>query len=37
MFITSTEDLAKYASELDPPKAVMLLVNKADFLSDYQR
>jgi hypothetical protein len=34
---SSTEDLAKYASEQSPPRAMMLVVNKADFLTEYQR
>lgn len=32
-----TQDLAKYAAEQNPPKAMMLLVNKADFLTEHQR
>jgi large subunit GTPase 1 len=32
-----TQDLMNYVSELSPPKPMMLLINKADFLSDYQR
>ncbi len=38
MFISlSTQDLVAYAAELDPPRPVMLIVNKADFLTDHQR
>jgi hypothetical protein len=33
----STNDLIKYASELKPPKPMFLLINKSDYLSDYQR
>jgi hypothetical protein len=32
-----SRDLMKYASELKPPRPMMLLINKADFLTDYQR
>ncbi len=32
-----TSDLMKYALEQSPPKHMVLLVNKADFLTDYQR
>ena len=32
-----TSDLMTYASEQSPPKTVMLIVNKADFLTEYQR
>ena len=32
-----TNDLMKYAAEHSPPKPVMLIINKADFLTDYQR
>ena len=33
----STQDLVAYAAELNPPRPVMLLVNKSDFLTDHQR
>jgi hypothetical protein len=33
----SSRDLMKYATELNPPRPMMLLINKADFLTDYQR
>ena len=32
-----TEDLVKYAAEIVPVKPVMLIINKADFLTEYQR
>lgn len=32
-----TRDLMKYVSELQPAKKMILLVNKADFLTEYQR
>jgi ribosome biogenesis GTPase A len=32
-----TRDLMRYVSELNPPKKMILLVNKADFLTEYQR
>lgn len=32
-----TKDLLKYASEQTPPRPMMLLLNKADFLTEYQR
>ena len=32
-----TADLVKYASEQTPPRPVILLINKADLLSEYQR
>lgn len=32
-----SRDLMKYASELSPPRPMMLLINKADFLTDHQR
>lgn len=32
-----TSDLMRYALEQSPPKHMILLVNKADFLTDYQR
>ena len=32
-----TSDLMLSAAELTPPRPMMLLVNKADFLTDYQR
>lgn len=36
MFFFS-KDLTKYAAELDPPKPMIILVNKSDFLTDKQR
>lgn len=33
----STNDLVKYASEQNPAKPMLLLINKADYLTDYQR
>lgn len=32
-----TEDLSRYLQELKPPRPMILLVNKADLLTDYQR
>jgi large subunit GTPase 1 len=32
-----TEDLCRYLQELKPPRPMILLVNKADLLTDYQR
>jgi len=32
-----TKDLMRYVSEISPPKKMLLLVNKADFLTEYQR
>lgn len=32
-----TKDLMQYVSEISPPKKMLLLVNKADFLTEYQR
>eukprot|EP01038_Epipyxis_sp_PR26KG_P004764 gene4764-6682_t len=32
-----TEDLMKYAKEQNPPRYMMLIINKADFLTDFQR
>lgn len=32
-----SRDLMKYASEHSPPRPMMLLINKADFLTEYQR
>ena len=32
-----TSDLMVYAAEQNPPRPVMLIVNKADYLSEYQR
>ena len=32
-----TEDLVKYAAEQDPPRPVLLILNKADYLTDMQR
>jgi large subunit GTPase 1 len=32
-----TRDLLKYAKELNPPRPVILLINKADFLTENQR
>jgi ribosome biogenesis GTPase A len=33
----STDDLVKYASELRPAKSMLIIVNKSDLLTDYQR
>lgn len=32
-----TADLMRYAAEHSPPRAMMLVVNKSDFLTEYQR
>lgn len=32
-----TQDLMTYAAELQPPRPMMLLINKADFLTEHQR
>lgn len=32
-----TQDIQNYAAEMNPPKPIILIVNKADFLSSYQR
>jgi len=32
-----TQNLTSYAAELKPAKPIMLLINKSDFLSEYQR
>jgi hypothetical protein len=31
-----TDDLKRYVAELDPPKPMLLILNKADFLTEYQ-
>jgi ribosome biogenesis GTPase A len=32
-----TKDLMRYVTELQPPRKMILLINKADFLTEYQR